>query len=308
MSAILSLTLSATPEALSARPASLSLEASSKSLKKSDTFPFKSSDESEDNANAIVAPNAAPANTPTIIFVSLVIILFFNIKHKLAFAVLFFLENKNQTTMKSIFFIDLDNTIYFTKPNEEQLMGGLYHVLEQQDLGISNEQYQMAKKEMLRVPFQKVALKFGFKQGAIDNAIKYLVNGEVTSPLTPGEDYHFIKSLKGRKFIVTAGFHKKQTTKVKMLGIADDFEEIYIVDVTTSNQNKKDAFEALIHKYNLNTNDILVIGDDADSEIKFGLELGLTTFLLDPENLHPDAETTFRGTNFSKLHEAAGQA
>lgn len=308
MSAILSLTLSATSDALSARPASLSFEESNRSQNQSDTFPFKSSDESEDNANAMVAPKAAPANTPTIIFVSFVMILFLNIKHKLAFAVFIFFRNKNQTIMKSIFFIDLDNTIYFTKPNEEQLMGGLYQVLEQQDLGISYEQYQMAKKEMLRTPFQKVAAKFGFKQEAIDNAIKYLVNGEVTSPLTPAEDYHFIKSLKGRKFIVTAGFHKKQTTKVKMLGIADDFEEVHIVDVTTSNQNKKDAFEALINKHNLKTDDILVIGDDADSEIKFGLELGLTTFLLDPENLHPDAETTFRGTDFSRLHEAAGQA
>lgn len=209
--------------------------------------------------------------------------------------------------MKSIFFIDLDNTIYFTKPNEEQLMRGLYDVLDKQDLGISNEQYQLSKKEMLRTPFQKVANKYGFKQEAINNALKYLVTGEVTSPLTPGDDYHYIKSLKGRKFIVTAGFYRKQTTKVKMLGIADDFEELYIVDATTSNQNKKDAFEALIKKHNLNPDEILVIGDDAESEIRFGLELGLTTFLLDPENLHPDAETTFRATDFSNLHQAAGQ-
>ncbi|MFC4212214.1 HAD family hydrolase [Pedobacter lithocola] len=210
--------------------------------------------------------------------------------------------------MKSIFFIDLDNTIYFTKPNEEQLMRGLYNVLEQQDLGISPETYLLAKKDMLRMPFQKVGEKYSFKQAAIDNAIDYLITGEVTKPLTASEDYHYIKSLKGRKFIVTAGFLKKQTTKVKMLGIEDDFEEVYVVDVTTSNQNKKDAFEALIRKYGLNTEEILVIGDDAESEIKFGLELGLTTFLLDPENLHPDAETTFRGKDFSNLHQAAGQA
>ncbi|RNL55156.1 HAD family hydrolase [Pedobacter jejuensis] len=209
--------------------------------------------------------------------------------------------------MKSIFFIDLDNTIYFTKPNEEQLMRGLYNVLEQQDLGISEELYLLAKKDMLRMPFQKVAEKYGFKQAAIDNAIDYLITGEVTKPLTPSKDYHYIKSLRGRKFVVTAGFLKKQTTKVKMLGIENDFEEVYVVDVTTSNQNKKDAFEALISKYGLNTEEILVIGDDAESEIKFGLELGLTTFLLDPENLHPDAETTFRGKDFSNLHQAAGQ-
>jgi len=209
--------------------------------------------------------------------------------------------------MKNIFFIDLDNTIYFTKPNEQQLMGGLYQVLENEDLGISEEEYQGAKAEMLRTPFQKVAAKYGFKQEAIDHAIQYLVTGEVTEPLEPSSDYHYIKNLKGRKFIVTAGFLKKQTTKVKMLGISEDFEALYVVDATTSDQTKKDAFETLIKKYNLNTDQILVIGDDAESEIKFGLELGLTTFLLDPENKYPNAPTTYRSADLSKLNEAAGQ-
>jgi putative hydrolase of the HAD superfamily len=90
-----------------------------------------------------------------------------------------------------------------------------------------------------------------------------------------------------------------------MLGIADDFEAVHVVDVSTT--NKKEAFKLLIDKYDLNTDDILIIGDDAESEIKFGLELGITTFLLDPENLHPNAESTFRGTDLSNLHTAAGQ-
>lgn len=209
--------------------------------------------------------------------------------------------------MKSVFFIDLDNTIYFTRPNEKQLMSGLYNLLDNEDLGISDQQLQLAKADMLRTPFQKVAAKFGFKQEATDRAVKFLINGEVTEPLTPSADYHFIKALKGRKFIVTAGFLKKQTTKVKMLGIADDFEEIYVVDATTSNQNKKDAFKELIEKHDLNPKDILVIGDDAESEIKFGLELGIETFLLDPDHLHPNAKTTFRGKDLSNLHEAAEQ-
>lgn len=209
--------------------------------------------------------------------------------------------------MKNIFFIDLDNTIYFTKPNENQLLGGLYQFLENENLGVSNEQFQLAKAEMLRTPFQKVAAKFGFKQLAINRAIAFLINGEVTEPLIPSEDYYFIKTLKGRKFIVTAGFYKKQTTKVNMLGIADDFEEVYVVDATTSSQNKKNAFETLIEKHKLNPKDILVIGDDAESEIKFALELGIETFLLDPENLHPKASTTFRGVDLKNLHEAAGQ-
>ncbi|MCZ4242821.1 HAD family hydrolase [Pedobacter punctiformis] len=209
--------------------------------------------------------------------------------------------------MKSIFFIDLDNTIYFTRPNEKQLMSGLYNLLENEDLGISKKEFLLAKADMLRTPFQKVAAKFNFKQEATNRAITFLINGEVTEPLMPSADYHYIKALKGRKFIVTAGFLKKQTTKVKMLGIADDFEEVYVVDATTSDQNKKDAFKTLIEKHNLNPKDILVIGDDAESEIKFALELGIETFLLDPDELHPNARTTFRGRDLKNLHEAAGQ-
>ncbi|WP_025145335.1 HAD family hydrolase [Pedobacter jeongneungensis] len=208
--------------------------------------------------------------------------------------------------MKRIFFIDLDNTIYFTKPNEEQLMGELYRFLESLDLGISDEDFQFAKQDMLKTPFLKVAKKYGFREPVMPEVISYLHNREVTKPLKPSEDYHYIKSLTGRKFIVTAGFPKQQQSKVKMLGIADDFEEIHVVDVSTT--NKKKTFEMLIDQHHLNKEDILIIGDDAESEIKFGLELGISTFLLDPENLHPNAESTFRGSDLSNLHAAAGQA
>jgi len=207
--------------------------------------------------------------------------------------------------MKRIFFIDLDNTIYFTKQNEEQLMGELYRFLESMDLGISKEDFRLAKQEMLRTPFLKVAEKYHFKKETMPEVISYLQNRSVNQPLKPSDDYHYIKSLIGRKFIVTAGFPKQQQSKVKMLGIADDFEEVHVVDVSTS--NKKKTFEMLIDQHQLNKDDILIIGDDAESEIKFGLELGMTTFLLDPENLHPNAESTFRGSDLSNLHEAAGQ-
>ncbi|GGH15418.1 HAD family hydrolase [Pedobacter zeae] len=207
--------------------------------------------------------------------------------------------------MKRIFFIDLDNTIYFTKANEEQLMGELYRFLERLDLGISKEDFQLAKQEMLRVPFLKVAKKYGFREEVMPEVISYLENREVTQPLKPSDDYHHIKSLIGRKFIITAGFPKQQQSKVKMLGIADDFEEVHVVDVSIT--NKKEAFKMFIDRHHLNKEEILIIGDDAESEIKYGLELGISTFLLDPENLHPNAKTTFRGNDLSNLRAAAGQ-
>ncbi|WP_231426539.1 MULTISPECIES: HAD family hydrolase [Pedobacter] len=207
--------------------------------------------------------------------------------------------------MKQIFFIDLDNTIYFTKPNKMILMTDLYDLLDKQNLAIADDDYQLAKEEMLRTPFLKVAEKYNFSKAVMDKTVDFLANREVVKPLIPSDDYHYIKALKGRKFIVTAGFPKQQKSKVKMLGIADDFEEVCVVDVAVS--NKKQAFIELIEKYDFNKNDILIIGDDAESEIKFGLELGIETYLLDPENIHPNAESSYREKDLSRLHEAAGQ-
>ena len=184
-------------------------------------------------------------------------------------------------------------------------MGKLYQFLENQNLGISAEDFALAKQEMLRTPFQKVAEKYAFREEVMPDVLAYLQNREVTEPLKPSDDYPYIKNLNGRKFIVTAGFSKQQNSKVKMLGIADDFEAVCVVDVSMS--NKKAAFEKLINQHQLNKTEILIIGDDAESEIKFGLELGIDTFLLDPENLHPNAKSTFRGKDLSNLPAATGQ-
>jgi len=47
-------------------------------------------------------------------------------------------------------------------------------------------------------------------------------------------------------------------------------------------------------KYGYLPNEVLVIGDDPESEIKAAKELGIDTFLFDPLNKYPDAEVSFR--------------
>lgn len=203
--------------------------------------------------------------------------------------------------MKKAYFIDLDNTIYFTKPNVDVLMTPLYNLLGAEDLGISDADFEMAKDEMLHTPFQKVAQKYHFKEAATNKAIAHLKERELTEALAVHDEYHYLKALKGLKFIVTAGFEKAQRSKVKMLGIADDFEEVFVVDNTQTTGNKKDAFLMVMEKYKLQPNEVLVIGDDAESEIKFGLELGMETFLYDPNGRFPDAASTYRATTFEGI-------
>ena len=205
--------------------------------------------------------------------------------------------------MKKAYFIDLDNTLYFTEPNAEILLGGIYRLLEQEDLGISKTEFEKAKEEMLRIPFQKIAAKYKFKEDAVQHALTFLKNKELTIPMDVHGEYHYIKALKGIKIIVTAGFEKTQLSKVKMLGIENDFDEVFIVDNTKTDGNKKDAFLQLLKKYKLAPADVMVIGDDAESEIKFGLELGMETFLYDPKAYFPNAATTYRATTLKDLEQ-----
>jgi len=203
--------------------------------------------------------------------------------------------------MKKAYFIDLDNTIYFTKPNVDVLLGPLYAFLEKEDLGINKADFERAKQEMLRIPFQKVANKYNFNAQATENAIGFLKERELTQPMDVHNEYHYIKTLQGLKIVVTAGFQKTQSTKLDMLGITADFDELFVVDNTKMPGTKKDAFLVLMRKYKLSPTDILVIGDDADSEIKFGLELGIETFLFDPDHNFPEAKTTYRSTTLKDL-------
>lgn len=203
--------------------------------------------------------------------------------------------------MKKAYFIDLDNTVYFTKSHVELLLGPLYQLLEKEDLGISAEAFEKAKIEMMRTPFQKVATAFRFKAQAIANAVAYLQEDEVKVPLNVHDEYHYLKALQGLKFIVTAGFEKKQRSKVQMLGIMADFDEVFVVDATKTTGSKKDAFITVMEKYKLKPEEVLVIGDDPESEIKFGLELGMATFLYDPNNNFPDATSTYRSDTLKDI-------
>ena len=203
--------------------------------------------------------------------------------------------------MKKAYFIDLDNTVYFTKPYARQLMGSLYKLLAKQDLGVSEADFVQAKADMLHTPFQKVAAKYKFKQAAVDQAVAYLKESIVEGGIAVHNEYRYLKNLPGLKFIVTAGFTKVQLSKVEVLGIIDDFEAIYVVDISLKKQTKKDVFKEIMQIYNFKPEDILIIGDDPYAEILFGRELGIDTFLFDPEEKYDATNSVYHSKTLKDL-------
>ena len=136
----------------------------------------------------------------------------------------------------------------------------------------------------------------------LKNGLEMLENTVCTMKMSTFEDYEEIRKMPYKKFLVTTGFTNMQQSKVKQLNIENDFKEIHIIDPQISNKTKKDVFRDIIERYDLKPEDILVIGDDPNSEIKAGNELGIDTILYDKLNFNPKSHN-IRITNFDKLQK-----
>ncbi len=88
-----------------------------------------------------------------------------------------------------------------------------------------------------------------------------------------------------------------------MLSIEGDFEELHIVDPEISKLTKKDVFEDIMQRHKYSPDDLLVVGDDPESEIKAATELGIETFLFDPDDSHPYALVTYKNKQLKGVLE-----
>lgn len=199
--------------------------------------------------------------------------------------------------MKKAIILDLDNTIYPVSSIADHLFNELFNFLDQHIAGEGIEHINNAKEDLKRIPYQKVADKYQFSELVKNKGLELLNNIEYNRPMQTFDDYEQIREAKITKFLVTTGFTKLQWSKVKMLNIEADFEAIHIVDPELSALTKKDIFASILERYDYKTQDVLIIGDDPESEIKAASELGIDTFLYDPENKHSNARVTYRSQN-----------
>jgi putative hydrolase of the HAD superfamily len=196
--------------------------------------------------------------------------------------------------MKQAIILDLDNTIYPVSSISQHLFEPIFTLIDQFSDTID---VAAAKEDLQRRHFHLVADRYNFGAELTAKGINLLSNFEYDLPMQPFDDYNTIKSVSIKKFLVTTGFTKLQRSKVKQLGIKDDFDEIYIVDPEKSKQTKKDVFAGILKRYNYKAEDVLVIGDDPESEIKAAMDLGIDTFLFDPHENHSGAVVTYRSVN-----------
>jgi len=203
--------------------------------------------------------------------------------------------------MISALILDMDNTIFPSNSISDELFEPIYQLLEKHKDKVGEENIQEIRKLMSKKAWQKIAEEYEFNDELTKEGADILRETTYNKPITPFEDYALVKANTLDKFLVTMGFTKMQWSKVKMLNVENDYKEVIVNDPETTEDTKKEVFQRILEKYNLNPQDVLVIGDDPESEIKAGNDLQMPTVLYDRMNEYGDKHATHRIGNYDEL-------
>ena len=208
---------------------------------------------------------------------------------------------KHPIPKRAIIF-DLDNTIYPVSSIGDKLFKSLFQLIV--DNGEYTGDFDEIKGEIMRRPFQFVADDFSFSENLKSECLKLFLELTYDEHMEPFEDYKYVRKLPCIKFLVTTGFTKLQNSKILQLNIENDFLEIYIIDPIQSKLTKTDIFQKLLIDYRLKVHEVLVVGDDLNSEIKAANDLGIDAILYDRESEHAGIENQKTISSFKDLHLA----
>jgi putative hydrolase of the HAD superfamily len=180
--------------------------------------------------------------------------------------------------IKALIF-DLDSCLAAADEVGESLFATAFQAIRSANIGtVPEEQLRAAFADCWRFPFDFIADKYGFSPAMRAAGFAAFKQTEVRQPMHGYGDLDALAELPAKLFLVTSGFRRLQESKVRALGIAPLFTEVHIDAIDESHpKGKLQAFEAILQKHQLSPKEVLVVGDNPDSEIAAGNRLGMTT-------------------------------
>ncbi len=191
---------------------------------------------------------------------------------------------------------DLDNTLYPVIAIGEKIFKPVFDLLDVQE----NHKHHVdeIKAAMMKTPFRLVAQRYGLSDELTQQAIAIQEETVFEEFIAVFEDYPEIKTINTDRYLVTTGFLKMQMSKIRQMGIEADFKEIHVVDPTRS--SKKEVFADIMERHGYAAEEMLVVGDDVESEIKAANELGIENVLYNKDGI-TDPAATYSIKHFSEL-------
>lgn len=180
--------------------------------------------------------------------------------------------------IKAIIF-DLDSCLAAADEVGQHLFAPAFTAIRAANDGsVSEAALQAAFTDCWRVAFDAVADRYSFTTAMRAAGWESFRQLEISTPMRGYGDLAVLRELTVKRFLVTSGFRRLQESKVRALGFADWSAAIYIDAIDEPDrQGKHGIFQDLLATHRLCSDEVLVVGDNPDSEIAAGTRLGIMT-------------------------------
>jgi len=187
--------------------------------------------------------------------------------------------------LKAVVF-DLDDTLYdCTGTLLDASRRRAAKVLVESGLPLSRDQALDLQRELAAqhgphfLVFDEIARRYGLGNEVIEKAYR-AYNSDAVGDIELFPDVvptlEFLRARGVLCFLLTSGIHKRQSAKIRKLGLEQAFDETAIVDVDRGGL-MGEALRYLLDKHRLRPDEALVVGDRPQEEIRIGNDLGATT-------------------------------
>lgn len=200
--------------------------------------------------------------------------------------------------MRGIIF-DLDNCLAPADEPGRQLLEPVFSAIRAANEGtLAPDALEAALEECWFHPLDTVAAKHDFSDAMRAAGWRAYREVEVREPMRGYGDLDVLPRLGELRFLVTSGFRRLQESKVRALGISSHFAAVVIDAVDDGGRRGKERiFAELMARFHLAPKEVLVVGDDAESELAAATRLGLRSVqILRPGVMPaPEAQARVRG-------------
>lgn len=200
--------------------------------------------------------------------------------------------------------LDLDNCLSAADEVGGELLKPVFDAIRKANRGrLSEEVLSEAFSECWRSPLDVVADKYGFSKEMTSAAWEVSVQLEVSAPMRGYSDLHTLSEFSLLRFLVTSGFRRLQESKIRALGFAEVFTAIYIDAIDEAGRKgKQGLFAQILGEHQLRPAEVLVVGDNPDSEIEAGRRLGIHTVQILRPGVSRGTTATFYIESLAELH------
>jgi FMN phosphatase YigB (HAD superfamily) len=172
---------------------------------------------------------------------------------------------------------DLDNCLAAANEFGEELLEPVFDAVRAANDGaLSSAELDAAFHDCWIHAFDCVAATHRFTPLMRDAGWGAFRQIEVRRPMQGYGDLTLLPSLGDRRFLVTSGFRRLQESKVRALQIDSSFDAIVVDAIDEPNRRGKERiFRDLMKQFSLEATDVLVVGDNAESELAAAARLGV---------------------------------